>query len=225
MNRSENGNALFLILIAVALFAALSYAITSSGRGGGDITKEQAQIKAAQISGAIAYLESNINRLYLLGGYDQVRFNDSAESTSGTCYNGGQPTTPCHTIGLFNSETGVTYPGGLDDYRVWMFYMRLTLGAADVGTNAGDIFIGVSGLDDQTCQSLNDANDVTGAFTTVTFTSPGGPGRASEEADKYGNYTLDTNPGDFYTSLASEPICAYHNDGITLRYYYVFQRN
>ena len=64
---SQRGNALFLILIAVALFAALSYAITQSGRGGGSVSSEQNSILAAQIVQIGADLKAAVQMMILNG--------------------------------------------------------------------------------------------------------------------------------------------------------------
>jgi hypothetical protein len=65
--RNERGNALFLILIAVALFAALSYAVTQSGRGSGTIDKEQGLISASQITQFPAAVRTGVTRMVITG--------------------------------------------------------------------------------------------------------------------------------------------------------------
>lgn len=64
----QKGNALFLILIAVALFAALSYAITQGSRGSGGIEKEQEQLDTAVNQQCTAYVERGENVLQVIGG-------------------------------------------------------------------------------------------------------------------------------------------------------------
>ncbi len=65
--KQQNGNVLFLILIAVALFAALSYAVTQSSRSGGDgVSKDKAKLTASQIIQYATHVEQAISRMKLI---------------------------------------------------------------------------------------------------------------------------------------------------------------
>lgn len=88
----QRGNALFLILIAIALFAALSYAITQSGRGsGGGISREQNIIIAARIMEVSNTLRAATTRLRISGVKTaDIKFNsgtwtEACTETDGTC--------------------------------------------------------------------------------------------------------------------------------------------
>ena len=74
----ESGNVLFLILIAVALFAALSYAVTSSSRsGGGDANEETNLISSSTVTQYPASVRTSIIRMQVSKGVsvDELEFN------------------------------------------------------------------------------------------------------------------------------------------------------
>lgn len=65
----ESGNVLFLILIAVALFAALSYAVTSStNSGGGNADEESSLVNSAAIAQYPASIKTAIVRMTAMKG-------------------------------------------------------------------------------------------------------------------------------------------------------------
>ena len=160
----NNGNALFLILIAVALFAALSYAVTNSGRGGGDISREDAEIQVAQILNDLASYKAGIDRLKVIGGYDEVLFDDVAENNSDTCYRGSATITPCRTVGLF-SEDGLVNADPISipewrhpaqDYSVWYWYIhRVREAGAEVGSEMPDRVVWLEPLPLEVCKAIN----------------------------------------------------------------------
>jgi len=84
IRKKERGNVLFLILIAVALFAALSYAVTQSTRsGGGD--NETSLISSAQLTQYPASVRTSVMRMILRGvDVQDLDFNEPANF--GNCF-------------------------------------------------------------------------------------------------------------------------------------------
>jgi hypothetical protein len=80
---SEKGNVLFLILIAVALFGALTYAVTNSMRTGSSTTeKEQAKLDQAVIDNYMAAI--NVGKMRLeMAGCSSIDYTAPADQGAG----------------------------------------------------------------------------------------------------------------------------------------------
>jgi hypothetical protein len=86
---SEKGNVLFLILIAVALFGALTYAVTNSMRTGSSTTeKEQAKLDQAVMDNYMASINTGKMRLEMAGcsSIDYTAPADQAATGSKSCH-------------------------------------------------------------------------------------------------------------------------------------------
>ncbi len=81
-HRKEKGNALFLILIAVVLFAALSYAVTNSS-GGGGINKEKLVLEAAQIIDYVTEIRTAIMRMRIINDCSDTDINFAQPQVGG----------------------------------------------------------------------------------------------------------------------------------------------
>ena len=111
----ESGNVLFLILIAVALFAALSYAVTQSSRSGGSGTDEESNlINSSVMTQYPAALRTAILRMSISGGVDATLIEFNPPSDSDNCQDFGADDEHRHC--LFSPDGGgATYQEG------WVF--------------------------------------------------------------------------------------------------------
>jgi hypothetical protein len=165
---SEKGNVLFLILIAVALFAALSYAVTQSSRSGsGDAGSETNLVNSAQITQYPSSVRTSIIRMMVSKGVavDQLLFDKP-------------PYTDLTTAAL--RERGVFHPeGGGSSYGdaaaevmangapgPWYFNGSLevlNLGTSTASSVAGNEIIAfLPGVKKAVCDKVNEQLGITG---------------------------------------------------------------
>ena len=170
MSARSNGNVLFLILIAVALFAALSYAVTQSTRsGGGNTSAEKGELNAAALNNYVLTLRTAMTRLRITNGCsrEKLSFEPPPFSGSGVYFNPNAPTDKsCHIFhpnGGGVAELKPNAAGGISSIAY-----TANLGAP--GTTLNFLVI-VHGPSLEMCKALNKA----ASFNTPSFnpTTPG----------------------------------------------------
>ena len=154
----QSGNVLFLILIAVALFAALSYAVTSSTRtSGGQGSDETRLISSAQITQYPASVSTAVVRMIISGSsVDEIRFNRPSDDEFDDL--------DSNDIGVFHPQGGgATYNPAPEDVMVdgqpgdWIFNAEMEV--PDIGLSGpggNDIIAYLVGLKKSICLKINE---------------------------------------------------------------------
>jgi hypothetical protein len=143
---SHNGNVLFIILIAVALFAALSYAVSSSFRGGGDtITDEQARIGAGDILRSMQAIKEGYTYLMNQGcSIDDIAF-DSPATTNLNCQ-------------IFHPQgAGIAYPQNFGKYQSTPTAMTFpsNIVVTNLGTATAERMVHFDAVNSAVCEAVN----------------------------------------------------------------------
>ena len=227
--KAQEGNVLFLILIAVALFAALSYAVTQSSRGGNNASKETNILNSAQITQYPTQIRTAVLRM-MIDGNDPANllFNTPADfttlSTNGTSNlgvfhpNGGEAVYQQPASGLVSTTVN-------SDQR-WYFNANYEIG--NIGLpSVGEIVAFLPGISSAMCTKLNEeygitgipefGADVLGGATTDADISKG------EGTDSVASAAYDTDLGhiDFPSDLDGQPFgCFENNSGTGIYVYY-----
>lgn len=225
----QRGNVLFLILIAVVLFAALSYAVTQSSRtGGGDAGRETNLISSAAVTQYPAAIKTAIVRMVINGtSYEQLKFN--APSAFAALVSAGKT-----TQGVFHPDGGAAvYQFASSDVMdsgapgQWYFNPRFevtNIGTSTTSSPDGNEFIAfLPGIKAAICDKLNEeSNGITTvptassiAVATVKFDY------TDADADTIPNENaqiIGTSAGT--TALAGQPAGCFKTSDATATYVY-----
>lgn len=240
MNRApsnQSGSALVFILIGIALFAALSWAIMQSSRGSaGALTQEQARLAATEI---IAYgdaIAQAVQTLRLRGcTQTEISFSNNggmSKSGNGVAFNYTNVNEPSDgSCNVFHMNGGKVIPkilssGYVDPSLVpgtWMhaqsFYVsasRVIGHGSDSATPEGtDLLLWIGRLKPEVCRAVNSILDIPSeTFVADPFAGPPFTGVYPAASEPLGNSFTAIQGKSAFCNMSS-------NDGINYNYHRV----
>lgn len=179
----QSGSAFFIILIAIAMFGALSYALMRDSRtNSGQLTDQQARLAAQEIISYGDAIATAVQKLKLRGcSNEQISFdghNGTSKLKDGTPYVYTHGSTPADgSCAVFNPNGGAVNPSllstGYADPNLVLtnimhpqsFYVSamrvMGIGSDDAGTAGSDLVLRVGRLQKNVCLRLNDLLGIT----------------------------------------------------------------
>lgn len=152
---TERGNVLFLILIAVALFAALSYAVTQSTRSGsGTADKEKSLLSGASMTQYPTSLRTSIIRM-VLGGSDVTEiYFDTPAGFSGMSDLSKAIFHPTGGGAVYQQAPGDLMTSGSQGQ--WYFNARWDIPQIGIdGAGGNDLIAFLPGIGQNICRGIN----------------------------------------------------------------------
>lgn len=176
---SESGNVLFLILIAVALFAALSYAVTQSTRsGGGSTEREKSILSSASMTQHPTGMRTSVIRMVLAGtDIRQMYFNAPANFAG----------TSAENLVFHPKGGGAVFQVAPSDVMAgnsqggWFFNANFDIPQIGIdGVGGNDIIAFLPGVSTAICEKINEEFVVDTTNCTLTGVIPQSAGSVTE---------------------------------------------
>jgi hypothetical protein len=227
--QAESGNVLFLILIAVILFAALSYAVTGTIGQPNDKSSSIDVIGSAEITQYPTQLRISIMDM-MLDGVDEydLEFN-----------------TPSDFASLSRDQVGVFHPaGGGAPYQhagpnvmssgaqgKWYFNAEFEIqfiGISDSGDAGGnDIIAFLPGVKESVCRKINEKEGITGGIPALSIDASSNYQKNMDSSYVIPSteLVLGTDGSNGSDSLMAQPMgCFQNNNGEFVYYQLLVQR-
>lgn len=222
--RNERGNVLFFILLGVALFAGLSFAVTQSSRTGpGTVDKERAALWASEFIQYGTAMEQGVSRMIISKNVPDYGLDFVDASTRNTTANGTCTSDKCKVFKPTGGGIqGRDMPQQAYDPAFNLAYTAGSIGkmspravgVTGVGSSDNDLAAVWFGIKDDVCKEINRKLGVPNWQTIPSATA---------SSVYSGTYTAYPSGGIISNTelVGKRAFCAYHSTGWGNYYYHM----